>query len=230
MSEQQLDKPLEIDDCWNRIGIWRREGEPCPRLAELMHCHNCEVYSQSGRRMLERALDAPVRAEFTRIYAEPPAAARTHNRSVLIFRLGDEWLGLDSRSVDEITGARPVQRLPHMPGDLIRGLVNLRGELQLCVSLGGLLGLERGDHKPRMGSVGIGDRMIQIQRDGRRYVFPVTEVHGLHRYHDSELRSPPATLSKARGTYTRGVLTWREAQVGLLDDELIFHSLERSLG
>lgn len=220
---------IEIDDCWNRIGIWRRGEELCPRLTELMHCHNCEVYAESGRTMLQRPLGPEARAEFTRIYAEQPGARRHQNRSMVIFRLGDEWLGINSRIVDEITSARPVQRLPHTHHALVKGLVNMRGELQLCISLGGLLGLERGDHSPRVGSVGIGDRMIQIQRDNNRYVFPVTEVFGLQHFHDGELHNPPSTVSKAKATYTRGVLKWKDAHVALLDDELLFYTLARSL-
>lgn len=223
------DIELDIDDCWNRIGIWRQGEAICPRLAGVMHCHNCEVYAESGRAMLQRPLGRQARDEFTRIYAEQPEQQRRQNRSLIIFRLGDEWLGINSRIVDEITSARPIQRLPHTHHTLVKGLVNMRGEMQLCVSLGGLLGLERGDHKPRVGSVGIGDRMIQIQHEGDRYVFPVTEVYGLQHFHDGELRSPPATLSKAKATYTRGVLKWKEANVGLLDDELLFYTLSRSL-
>ena len=37
---------------------------------------------------------------------------------------------------------RPVHRIPHRSNDVLIGLVNLRGQLQLCVSLHGLLGVE----------------------------------------------------------------------------------------
>ena len=61
--------------------------------------------------------------------------------SVLIFRLGEEWLAFRTHTVAEVTLPRPVHRIPHRSNAVLSGMVNLQGQVQLCVSLHGLLGV-----------------------------------------------------------------------------------------
>lgn len=220
---------LSIDDCWNRIGVWRRGAETCPLLEQVIHCRNCEHYSAAGQKILQREMPPGYREEWTRLLAEHKQRVQPNTESIVIFRLGDEWLSIPSRIVREITSSKPIRRLPHTRRNIIKGLVNMRGELQICISLGGLLDLEKGELPRRFGSVGIADRMILITDGNNQYVFPVTEVHGLHRHHPGELQAVPATLSKSKATYTRGVLNWNGEHVACLDADLLFHTLSRSM-
>ena len=220
--------PMTVDDCWNRIGVWRRGDEICPQLARVIHCRNCEHYTAAGRQILQREIPPGYRDAWTRVLAEPKVRQQADTESCIIFRLGDEWLAIPSRIVSEITSARPIRRLPHARS-MVKGLVNIRGELQLCMSLGALLGLEKGAQPRSVGSVGIADRMLLIGDQGNRYVFPVTEVHGLHHHPPGELQAVPATLGKATASYTKGVLPWRDAHVACLDADLLFKALNASL-
>ncbi len=220
---------IKIDDCWNRIGVWRRNADACPELQRVVHCRNCEHYSAAGRQILQREIPQGYREEWTQVLAERKQKNQANTESIVIFRLGDEWLALPSRIVSEITSSKPIRRLPHTHTNIVKGLVNMRGELQICVSLGGLLDVEKGGQERRFGSVGISDRMILIAYEGNQYVFPVTEVHGLHRHHLNELQPTPSTLAKSKATYTKGVLSWRDQHVASLDAELLFHTLNKSL-
>ncbi len=65
---------------------------------------------------------------------------------MLVFRLGDEWLALPVGVLVEVTRPRPPHRVPHR-GGLLAGVVNIRGELHLCVRFDLLLG----DHRERPG-------------------------------------------------------------------------------
>ena len=67
------------------------------------------------------------------------------------------------------------------------------------------------------------------QWDGHHFVFPADEVRGVHRFQTPELTEPPATLAKIKLAYTKGILSWQGRAVGLLDAELLFSSLNRSL-
>ena len=69
--------------------------------------------------------------------------AQSHGEavSVLIFRLGEEWLAFRTQAIAEVTTPRPVHRVPHRSNQVFVGLVNLQGQVQLCVSLHGLLGV-----------------------------------------------------------------------------------------
>jgi chemotaxis-related protein WspD len=112
----------------------------------------------------------------------------------------------------------------------VLGVASIRGELRVCVSLARLLNIETGappksrDPRARKGY----PRLLVISREGSRVAAPVDEVHGVHRYHPRKLREAPATL--AQSSYTRAILDWERAAVGVLDDQLLFYSIDRSLG
>jgi chemotaxis-related protein WspD len=71
--------------------------------------------------------------------------------------------------------------------------------------------------------------LLVIRHEKVRAVCPVDEVHGIHRFHPRELKEAPATVARAKATYSKALLSWHEHSVGLLDDELVFHSLKRSV-
>ena len=73
------------------------------------------------------------------------------------------------------------------------------------------------------------ERLLVASREGERLVFPVDEIHGIHRFHPEQLGEVPATVAKSTATYTRAMLPWQEKSVGVLDDQLLFYSLNRSL-
>ena len=77
--------------CWNRIGVWGDVS--CPELDAVSHCHNCHVYSAAGRSLLERSGSAEYLGEWTRIIARPERAQETDIVSVVLFRMGNEWIG-----------------------------------------------------------------------------------------------------------------------------------------
>lgn len=88
-----------IDDCWNRIGV--RGDKQCPLLERHVHCRNCEVYAAAATRLLDRyALVQEHQAA-----AVQPDAENT-GRSMLLFRLGEEWLALATACLAEIARCR----------------------------------------------------------------------------------------------------------------------------
>jgi len=147
-------------------------------------------------------------------------------QGVLVFRLYDEWLALDARFVQEITADATIHRIPQRTNEVLRGLVNVRGELQLCVSLHALLHLENNGGENVL-SRRVHPRMIVIAGPEGPFVFPADEAYGVHALETCQIQDAPVTVSKAIATFTRGLFTLREQKVGLLDHELIFHSLNK---
>ncbi|ERO62095.1 hypothetical protein P308_05745 [Pseudomonas piscis] len=78
-----------IDDCWNRIGI--HGDKSCPLLAEHIHCRNCSVYSAAATRLLDRY---SLRQQDRERSVAEETDSDVASRSLLMFRLGEEWLGL----------------------------------------------------------------------------------------------------------------------------------------
>ncbi len=145
--------------------------------------------------------------------------------SVLLFRLGEEWLALRVELVSEVTTSVPIHKVPHRTNVVMKGVANIRGELQLAVSLKSLLGLKTDEGVATALSRKVYPRMVVITQKQESFVFAADEVFGIHQLEKSDLVEVPVTLSKAMATFTEGIFRFREIQVGLLDGELIFHSL-----
>ncbi len=228
MSTQNQPDDQRLDDCWNRIGVWSKDQASCPELEQVTHCRNCSRYSAAGRQVLDRPASDDYRREWTQRFAEPRPEKNADARSALLFRLGDEWMGLQSSCIDEITPLRSIHSLPRTDGTLIKGLVNIRGELKLCVSLGALLQLEKA-REAYISDREIHERMISVTWNAQSFVFPASEVHGIHHYADGELEASPVTVSKSKSSFTTGIIKWQDRHVGVLDTELLFYALSKGM-
>ena len=215
----------DVADCWNQIGV-AGDGS-CAQLPKVGHCRNCPVYAAAGAQLLDRVPPPDYRREWTEHFSREKNRATPGKNSVVIFRLGAEWLALPTRSFQEVAERRRVHSLPHRRHGVVLGLINVRGELLICVSLGRLLGIDRGTGADK--SPAIHHRLVVAEWQGNVLAFPVDEIHGIHRYHAEELKPAPATVAKANASFTFGLLAWQDQMVGCLDAELVFATLNRSL-
>ncbi|MNJ28812.1 CheW-like domain protein [compost metagenome] len=203
-----------IDDCWNRIGV--RGDKSCPLLVEHIHCRNCAVYASAATRLLDRyslSQDAHEQAQVQEQQA---------TRSMLLFRLGEEWLALATRCLVEVAPLQPVHSLPHQRSRVLQGVANVRGALVPSLSLADLLGLE----VPGTGSTSarIMPRMLILAASGGSVVVRVDEVDGIHGL------DPERLLHEQGETrFTAAVLQWRERSVRVLDEEQVLSAVNRSL-
>lgn len=191
---------------------------------------------RDGRRragtLLDRALPDGYREEWTRRFAEAPQdhdeAGRGAGGAALLFRIGEEWLALPTAILEEVAEPRRPHALPHRRDNLVRGVVNVRGELLVCIDLAALLSLSDtpvadGDHKSF-------PRMIVIGREGRRAAFQVDEVHGVLRYTGRDLVDTPATIGKSSSTLAAAMIAWNGHTVGQLAAEPLLDAVDRSIG
>lgn len=214
-----------IRACWNEIGV--HGNGSCRELQRFVLCRNCPVYSGAGARILDRPAPPEYRRECKEHFARDRPLAPPHKHSAVIFRLNAEWLALPTEAFQEVAERRSIHSLPHRRHGAVLGLVNIRGELLLCISLGHLLALE--NPTPR-GTLRTAQQQFLVGSwDGDRFVFPVDAVGGIHRFDPQHLQRPPATLAKSSFSYSRAVLSWEHKSVGLLDPNLLFTSLNRSL-
>jgi chemotaxis-related protein WspD len=218
----------EHHDCWNQIGV--SGNGTCPELPKVVHCRNCPVYAAGGRSLLEREPPAEYLHEWTQALAEEKdedTAADT--LSVLIFRLGREWLALPTCVCQEMAEMRPIHTLPHRSGSVLLGLVNIRGVIQLCVSLSELLGLEAAADTTPATPHNTQAYLVVIARESDHWVMLVDEIYGIQRFPRSAVRNAPVTVAKATPKLTKGVIDWQDKGVGYLDDELLFLALRKDV-
>lgn len=214
-----------IDYCWSRIGI---DGDgSCPELARVIHCRNCEVYARAGRQLLEQPPPAQYLEGWAAQLAAPPDGDGAETLSTVVFRLFGERLALPTTTFVEAIEVRPIHRVPHRSNAVFLGLANVRGELQLCVSLAALLSIEpdsEADSEARASR----PRFAVIEREGQRWVFPVDELLGVHRVARQALAAPPATVSGDGQALTSALFELSGQRVALLDPELVFTRLRRA--
>ena len=98
-----------IDDCWNRIGVFGDQS--CARLDAHIHCRNCEVYSAAAIALLDR-YGTQLEPDSSAYGQSEDNAEQGEQRSLLIFRLGEEWLALATRRMAEVMPLSPIHTLP----------------------------------------------------------------------------------------------------------------------
>lgn len=216
-----------VDRCWKRIGVWGGETPRCPRLEDVIHCRNCEVFTNAGRNLLERDLPEDYQNEWTQVLAEKKEEELLGTISVLIFRIEDQWLALPAQLFEEVIDPQHFHLLPHRKNHVLMGVINVHGEIQLCVSLKELLGLEgKSEQKNQRNTY---KRMLVVSKNGEKLVFHADEVHGIHRVHPKIFQNVPVTVAKAKTTFTKDLFLWEDHYVALLDDELLLYALTRSV-
>jgi chemotaxis-related protein WspD len=216
-----------FNDCWNRIGI-RGDGS-CPELQGHVHCRNCPTYSAAAAKLLDRA---PPDGEAAIWHSEPAASERLPREdaeSILIFRVGSEWLGLQSALIKEIAEERKIHSLPHQRNAAVLGIVNIRGSLVLCMSLTRLLNVDKATGEEQIQNRNLFKPMLVTNHGEHPIVFPVDEVDGIHHFSRSALAPAPSTVDHTAAIYTKGILPWRGRTVGVLDGDSLFYALNRSI-
>ena len=216
-----------IEDCWNKIGV-RGDGT-CPELKRHAHCRNCPVYGAAAAELLHAAPADEALSDRTHHFAKPKHIEEGCSQSILIFRLDTEWLAVPTSIVDEVATPKPIHSLPGRRNHTVLGLTNVRGELLMSVSLALILNLPTSPESTRAGTPTSYARLLVLRRDSARVVCPVDEVYGIHRFSPSALRDVPATLARAGSRYSTKLLPWDGRSVGILDDQLLFYAVRRSV-
>ena len=207
-----------LDHCWRRIGVYGGD-QSCPLLVESLHCRNCPVFSDAARTLFDRTSDVEPAEEFREAIAGQDSLQAT-----LVFRLGQQWLGLPPMLVAEVAARQPIRRLAHRTTGRLEGVVNVRGELHLCVSLGELLGLgARGDTSTTA-------RMVLVKdSDAQVLAFRCEEVLGLQHFPKASMEAAPDTLPEPLRECVEGLFPMESGHMAMLSGEAVVNLLEQAL-
>lgn len=205
-----------IPDCWNHIGVY---GDcSCREISIYAHCRNCPVYEETARDFLDRNLSEEYRQELKEELAgeqEPPG-----DLPMVVFRLGSDWFALSAGFCAEITEPRKARTLPRRSGTLLLGLVNIRGEIHLCISIRKLLGIET----PVEDTKGTGyPRIVLVEKEKQCWAFPVDELHSVYRVRQRDVQNLPGMEP------VNGIFQMEGKTVQCLDENAFFAILDRSL-
>lgn len=179
----------------------------------------------SANKLFERVPDEEYLEEWGALLAKEPESTKVGQEvPVVIFRLSTEWLALSVFSFAEIAENRPIHHVPHHSNNFLMGMVNLGGQLRLCISMHKFFEVPQSDelfdsHAKKY--------MLAIQKEGDFWVFPVDEIEGVYRLEVANMENVPVTVSKSAANYLKGMITWKKKSVGCIDDELLFYGLRR---
>lgn len=195
--------------------------------AGARHAH--DLHRQAAD-LLDRLPVVPADPAPWRAPLSPTDTARA--TPLLVFRIGDEWLALPAAAIEEVAQMRGWHTIPGHRQRTVLGLVNLRGALVPCLSLGELLGVQPTAAAPPSTSSSLRSgtaRLLALRHGAHLSAFPVTEVHGTVTPEASSLGTVPATSMGAADGFARAVMRWRERVVGVLDPVRVGAAFDRSL-
>jgi chemotaxis-related protein WspD len=219
----------EREDCWNVIGV--SGDRSCTELSEHTHCRNCPKYASAAATRLDRPIADAAIDTATAYYAAPREVEDAASASCFVFRLGAEWLAIPMALLDEVVTTRSTHSLPHRRGAVRIGVISVRGDIIVHVSLAGLLGIPddaaspAAPHTHRQSA----PRVVVLADDRGRLAISVDEVMGIHRYDPVVLRPVPATLGQAMVSYASALLAVGDRIVGVLDGTRVLASLSHAL-
>ena len=180
---------------------------------------------------LKKLLRKPIPEEYvqesTKLLANETLLSKKPSKEIttLIFRLGKEWFALSTLVFCEIVENLIVHNLPHRSGEVLKGIVNVRGQLKLCISLHNFLDVVKEKNKNSNSF----QRFLEIEYQNDNWVFCADEIYGIYHFEESQLTNVPVTVSKSAANYLKAIVQLDDKHIGLLDEELLFQSLRRSL-
>lgn len=147
--------------------------------------------------------------------------ARSGERELVTFRIGEQNFCLDIMMVREIRGWTRVTPLPHSP-DYVLGVLNLRGVVVPIVDLSARLGLGRSEPDSRHVIV---ITVINSQTVG----FLVNAVSDIIGIDPAEIQPTPEVGSDSTRAHIEGVISTKDDMLRIVDvSSLVPNALEKA--
>lgn len=143
----------------------------------------------------------------------------TREEQLVVFRLADEYYGLEIGTVQEIITWQPVTRVPRTPV-FVEGIINLRGNVIPVIDLRKRFELKQTEtgHETRIVVVEIGTLVVGLVVDG---VSEVLRVPG------SRIEPPSAVISGVDTEFIRGVAKTDDRLIILLEADRMLAQREQ---
>ncbi len=212
-----------ITDCWNSIGVWRQGDEVCPQLASVIHCRNCSSYINAGLNLLDRELPEQYSQENAQVYKTEKHHKNDTQTSCLIFRIGQEWYAIKTGALSEINELTEIHSIPHNRNMAVDGLVNIRGEMEICISFAAFTNEQKSAVSNNK------SRIVIINLASGKYAFQADEVMGIFRINTQDIKQPPTSIAKADTALTSGIFEYNETHVGLVDESCMDSMLAEAI-
>jgi len=209
---------LDVKPCWRSIGVYGGDHS-CSRLEEAIHCRNCPVFGDAARTLFDRPSGIEEDLQETVVQRTTPET------SALLFRLGSEWLALRTSRLAEVTIDLPVRRIAHRTGGRLEGVINVRGELRMCIALIEALHLGQ-----RALQSSLESRMILlVDGESGAVAFRADAVAGLQRFAVDAIEPMPDNLPDGLRQCAEGMVMLGGRHVLLLREDALAATLAAAI-
>lgn len=182
----------------------------------------------STNSLLDRTPTPELIEEWTAHLASPKDRSEVDEPlALIVFRCTQQWFALAAQMFERICTSRPIRAVPFRTNDTFRGLVNIDGELSLCVSLPAILGFPEMTDCRRRSSPRRRLCLISYRRE--RVAFEVDELLGYRKIPRNSFISAPANSIVTPATHTDSFCTLEGKLIGLLDTNKFSASIRRAL-
>jgi purine-binding chemotaxis protein CheW len=133
-----------------------------------------------------------------------------------VFRLANDFFGVDIASVESMVKMQDITRLPQMP-DFLEGIINLRGKILPVVDLRKRLNL------PAMEKT-LESRIVITSFSATTIGLIVDNVEEVIDIDDNLIEPPPSITSSVNTEFIRGIAKTGQMLIILLDLEKVLQS------
>ena len=215
----------------------------------MTETHNHVAEHTASAALLHRPVPVDYRVEQTEKIATPLSQGdHTQTCSLVIFRLAQEWFALPAGLCSQVLSPLKPHTLPHRSNDTLLGIVNVRGQMLLKVSLRSLLCLQ--DSEPTLGVTASArdvsraySRMMVIEKAATSerersseiaenapetpqvWAFDVDELEGIHSIALNIVEAPPMSVETSTTACTQRIFLWQGHRVSWLNDHQLFEAL-----
>lgn len=176
--------------------------------------------------LLERSIDPAYLEECTELLGRERGIPSIKNmQSLVVFRVGGELLALPSKFFYGVTNVHTIRKIPHRSRDILKGLVNMHGQLSLCIDLAKFMEIDISSSQPSHQQ----QKMVFVGQGPQKWVFLVDEILGLFSCDMESLSRVPVNIEKSAVNYLKGIGSFQGKDVSVIDEELLLYSLERRI-
>jgi len=134
-------------------------------------------------------------------------------RQFVVFRLGDEWYGIDVDDVREVVPSSSYAPLPNVPEHIL-GLFSLRGEIVSLTNISRIFGIEADEIKED-------SLVVVIANDEMTTGLLVDGCEEIADIPVSKIEEAVSTLRGRENSAITGQLEWKNRLVAILDSQKI---------
>jgi chemotaxis-related protein WspD len=125
--------------------------------------------------------------------------------------------------------SRFIHYVPSRTNEFFHGIINVNGELLMCISLAKFLNLPAVASEVQENNSKIFKNLLIIFNKNNRYAFPIDEFFGVTSLSNDEMTEPPLTVAKAENTITDSMVNYKSKTIAIINETKLFTVINKKV-